>query len=177
MFVFLFVYIVLFCFVCLFVFLFISYKYHELIWIHFVFLLDWVIKLYTCPGFKKKKKKKKRRWFKSARCPLLCNFTRPQHTLQMFADHCGPRQTIPWETINHGLLQPQGELYPIQTIFNHRRRDQLLEFRTSFYETIIAVSSLSKGFSSTLNFHESIATDGTRTRNLSHPKRAPCRLS
>ena len=40
----------------------------------------------------------------------------PQHTLQMFADHYGPKQTIPWETINQGLLQPQGELYPIQTI-------------------------------------------------------------
>ena len=50
--------------------------------------------------------------------------------------HCGPSQTIPWETLNQGLLQPQGELYPIQTIFNHRSRDQLLEFRTSFYETI-----------------------------------------
>ena len=37
---------------------------------------------------------------------------------------------------NRGLLQPQGELYPIQTIFNHRSRDQLLEFHTSFYETI-----------------------------------------
>ena len=72
----------------------------------------------------------------SALCPLLCNSTQPQHTLQMFADHCGPRQTIPWETINQGLLQPQGELYPIQTIFNHRSQDQLLEFRTSFYKTI-----------------------------------------
>ena len=46
------------------------------------------------------------------------------------------RITIPWETIKQGLLQPQGELYPFQTIFNHRSRDQLLEFRTSFYETI-----------------------------------------
>ena len=72
----------------------------------------------------------------SALCPLLCNSTRPQHTLQMFANHCGPRQTIPWETINQGLLQPQGELYPIHTIFNHRSQDQLFEFRTSFYETI-----------------------------------------
>ena len=72
----------------------------------------------------------------SVLCPLLCNSTRSQHTLQMFADHCGPRQTIPWETINQGLLQPQGELYPIQTIYNPRSRDQLLEFRTSFYETI-----------------------------------------
>ena len=68
--------------------------------------------------------------------PWLCNSTWPQHTLQMFADHCGLRQTIPWETINQGLLQPQGELYPIQTIFNHCSRDQLLEFCTSFYETI-----------------------------------------
>ena len=72
----------------------------------------------------------------SALRPLTCNYTRPQHTLQMFADHCGPRQTIPWETINQGLLQPQGELYPIQTTFNHRSWDQLLEFCTSFYETI-----------------------------------------
>ena len=41
----------------------------------------------------------------------------------------------------------------------------------------LAVSSLSKGIPSTLNFHESIGTDGTRTRNLLHPKRAPYRLS
>ena len=41
----------------------------------------------------------------------------------------------------------------------------------------LAVSSLSKGISSTLNFHESIGTDGTQTRNLSHPKRAPYQLS
>ena len=72
----------------------------------------------------------------SALCPLLSNSRRPQHTLQMFADHCGPRQTMPWETINQGLLQPQAELYPIQTIFNHCSRDQLLKFRMSFYETI-----------------------------------------
>ena len=32
------------------------------------------------------------------------------------ADHCGPRQTKPLETITQGLLQPQRELYPIQTI-------------------------------------------------------------
>ena len=66
----------------------------------------------------------------------LCNSGRPQHTLQMFTDHYSSRQTIPWETINQGLLQPQGELYPIQTTFNHRSRDQLLKFCTSFYETI-----------------------------------------
>ena len=64
---------------------------------------------------------------------MLCNSTRPdQHTLQKFADHCDPIRTIPWETYQ-GLLQPQGELYPIQTIFNHRSQDQLLEFHTSFY--------------------------------------------
>ena len=51
----------------------------------------------------------------SALRPLTCNSMRPQHTLQMFSDHYGPRQTIPWETIKLGLLQPQGELYPIQT--------------------------------------------------------------
>ena len=33
----------------------------------------------------------------------------------------------------------------------------------------LAVSFLSRGISSTLNFHKSIGTDGTWTRNLSHP--------
>ena len=51
-----------------------------------------------------------------ALCPLTYNSMQPQHTLQMFPDHYGPRQTILWETINQGLLQPQEELYPIQTI-------------------------------------------------------------
>ena len=41
----------------------------------------------------------------------------------------------------------------------------------------LAVSSLSKGISSTLNFHDSIDTDGTRTRNLLPTKRASYRLS
>ena len=41
----------------------------------------------------------------------------------------------------------------------------------------LAVSSLSEGISSTLNFHKSIGTDGTQTRNLSHPKQAPYQLS
>ena len=80
----------------------------------------------------------------SALCPRLCNSMQPQHTLQMFADHYSSRQTIPWETINQGLLQPQGELYPIQTIINHPSRDQLLEFvRVSMRQ--LAVSSLSEG--------------------------------
>ena len=79
----------------------------------------------------------------------------------------------PWKTIKQGLLQPQGELYPIPTIFNHRSQDQLLEFCTRQ----LAVSSLSKGISSTLNFQKSIGTDGTQTRNLSNPKQAPYRLS
>ena len=108
--------------------------------------------------------------------PDLCNSTWPQHTLQMFADHFGPRQTTPWETINQGLLQPQGELYPTQTIFNHRSWDKLLEFRKVSTRQL-AASSVSKRISSTLNFHERIGTGGTRTRNLSHPKKTPYRLS
>ena len=66
----------------------------------------------------------------------LCNSMWPQHTLQMFADHYGPRLTIPWNTINQGLLQPQGELYPSQPIFNHRSWHHLLKFRMTFLETI-----------------------------------------
>ena len=51
-----------------------------------------------------------------------------------------PRHTIPRNTINQELLQPQGELYPSQPIFNHRNRNQRLEFCTSFYETISSAS-------------------------------------
>ena len=92
--------------------------------------------LRTSLAIEKKKKNKKTQVILSALRLLTCNSTRPQHTLQMFSDHYGPKRTILWETINQGLLQPQGELYPIQTIFNHRSRDQLLEFCTSFYETL-----------------------------------------
>ena len=81
---------------------------------------------------------------------LFCNSTQPQHTLQMFSDHCGPKTNITWETINQGLLQPQGEL-SIQTIINNRSQDQLLEFRTSFSGKQLAVSSLSEGISGTIN--------------------------
>ena len=42
-----------------------------------------------------KKKKKKTQVILSALRPLTCNSTWPHHTLQMFADHYGPRQTIP----------------------------------------------------------------------------------
>ena len=120
--------------------------------------------------------KKKTQVILSALRPLTCNSMWPQHTLQMFADHYGPRQTIPWETINQGLLQPQGELYPIQTILSIAAGISSSSFvRVSTRQS--AVHSLSKGISSTLNFHESIGTDRTRTRNLSHPKRAPYRLS
>ena len=38
-----------------------------------------------------------------------------------------------------------------KSIINHRSRNQLLEFRTSFHETL-AVNSLSRGISSTQNF-------------------------
>ena len=103
----------------------------------------------------KNDKKKKPQVILSALWPLLCNSTRPQHTLQMFADHCGPRQPILWETINQGLLQLQGELYPIKTIFNHRSRDQLLELCTSFYETISSEFLFQGNFKYT-QFHESI---------------------
>ena len=107
---------------------------------------------------------------------LTCTSTWPQHTSQMFADHYGPRQTIPWETINRGLLQPQGKLYLFRPYLIIAARISSSSFvRVSTRQ--LAVSSLSKGISSTLNFHESIGTDGTRTCNLSHPKRAPYRLS
>ena len=42
--------------------------------------------------------------FKCTMPPWLCNSTWPRQTLQMFPDHCGPGHTIPWNTINQGLL-------------------------------------------------------------------------
>ena len=124
----------------------------------------------------KKKKKKNAGDFKCTMSPA-CNSTQPHHTLQMFADHCGPRQTIPWETTNQGLLQPQGDLYPIQTIFNHPSWGNSSSSFVPVSTRQLAASSLSKGISSTLNFHESIGTDRPWTRNLSHPKRELSGLS
>ena len=68
-----------------------------------------------------------------ALCPRLCNSTRPQHTLQMFADHYSPRQTIYRKIPLSGTAATtRGAVgYLFQTIFNHRSRDQFLEFRTS----------------------------------------------
>ena len=43
-----------------------------------------------------------------------------------------------------------GHLYPIQTIFIHRSRNQLLEFRTSFYETISSELLVQGNFMHTL---------------------------
>ena len=101
----------------------------------------------------------------SALCPLLCNYTRPQHTLLMFADNCGPRQTIPWETINQGTASTTRGAVPYS---DHIQPSQPGSAPRGFVWVStrqLAVSSLSKGISSTLNFHESIGTDGTQTRN------------
>ena len=103
----------------------------------------------------KQKNQKKYQVILSALHPLTCYSTRPQHTLQMFADLYGPKQTMPWETINQGLLQPQGELYPILTIAAWISSSSFVRVSTRQ----LTVSFLSKGISSTLNFHESIGTE------------------
>ena len=76
--------------------------------------------------------------FKCTMPSWLSNSTQSEHTSKVLVDHNGLRQTTAWKTIKQlqGLLQPQGELYPNQSIFNHHSWDQLLEFRTSFYATI-----------------------------------------
>ena len=88
--------------------------------------------------------------------PLTLYLHAAQHSLlEMFADNFGLSKTN--QTMRNHYT---GTLYPIQTIFNHRSRDQLLEFRSSFYETISS-EFLVQGISSTLYFYESIGTDGT----------------
>ena len=106
--------------------------------------------------------------------PLTCNSTRPQHTLQMF--------TIAQDKLYHEKLL-------IRDCCNHKGSCTLFRpyltiaagISSSSFERVstrqLAMSSLSKGISSTLNFHESIETVGTRIRILSHGERAPYRLS
>ena len=60
----------------------------------------------------------------------------------------------------------------IQTIFTIAAGSSSLSF-VQVCTRQLTVSSLSKGILSTLNFHKSNGTDGTWTRNLLHPKRAP----
>ena len=95
---------------------------------------------------------------------------RSLHTLQMFADHYGLKHNIPWNTIKQVLLQPQKKLYLSQPAFNHSSRNQLLGFRTSFHETICNEFLVRENFDSSTytQLNESIGTDGTRTRNLTH---------
>ena len=101
--------------------------------------------------------------------PWLRNSTQPKHILQMFADHFGPRQTIPWETINQGLLQPNSD---------HIKSTIAARISSSSFVWVsarqLAATSLSKGISSTLNFHKSIGTDGTQLATSCTP--SECRI-
>ena len=77
----------------------------------------------------------------------------------------------------------------IRDFFNHKGSCTLFRPHLTFTARIsslsfvrvstrqLAVSFLSEGISSTLNFHENTGTDGTQSRNLSHPKWALYRLS
>ena len=122
-------------------------------------------------SLKKKKKKKK----------SVDNFETEHKTcISLVRGAVPPNQSTKHANLWLGIQYPlksrtastTRELYPSQTIFNHRNRDQLLEFRTSFFLwDNKAVSSLSKGISSTLNISESIDTVETRTPNLTHRRR------
>ena len=51
---------------------------------------SWLVQMFYFHSVIKKINKKKQ-VISSALHPLLCYSTWPQHTLQMFADHCGPK--------------------------------------------------------------------------------------
>ena len=70
------------------------------------------------------------------------------------------KQNISWETIKHGLLQLQGELYPSQSISNHHSLDKLLEFHTSFYETISSEFLVQGSFKHTHFFTRALVQTG-----------------
>ena len=98
----------------------------------------------------------------SALCPLFCNSMRPQYTLQMFTDHFGPRQTIPCyeKPLIRDCCNRKGsctQFLSYLTIAAGISSSSFVWVSTKQ----LAVSSLSKGISSTLKFHESIGTDGT----------------
>ena len=128
--------------------------------------------LLILPNIRYAVEKKKTQVILSALWPLTCNSTWPQHTSQMFADYCGPRQTKPWEIIKQGLLQSQGELYPFQTIFNCHSRDQLLEFCTSFYEVISREFLVKGNFKHTLFSREHWYLQDSNSQPLAPKARA-----
>ena len=80
--------------------------------------------------------------------PWLCNSTRPQHTLQMFADHCSPRQTIPWEPLIWDCCNHKGGCTLFKQQSTIAAGISLCFVRVSSRQ--LAVSSLSKGISSKL---------------------------
>ena len=98
--------------------------------------------------------------------PWLNNSMWPQHTLQMFADHFGPRQTILFETINQGLLQPKKGCCTLVSSYLIIATGISSFSFVQVFTTQVVVSSLSKGISSTLNFHESIGADGTQVVSI-----------
>ena len=59
----------------------------------------------------------------------------PQHTLQMFADYCGPSNTIPNKPSYKKCCKPERIQYRNQPTLYHHSQDQLHEFCTGIYET------------------------------------------
>ena len=76
-------------------------------------------------NFEQKSDSKNRMWFTVHYSPWRCNSTRPQHTV--FADHCGPRQTIPRETLIRDYCNHKGSCTLLQRYWTHGHRSGLNE--------------------------------------------------
>ena len=97
--------------------------------------MPYIIKVKTCINFiMSKQQQQQHMWFKVHYASLTSLFHAASAHFTYVRWQLWPKTHHSIKKQKQGLLQPQGELYPIQTIFNHRSQDQLLEFRTSFYK-------------------------------------------
>ena len=87
----------------------------------------------------------------------------------MFADHYGPRQNHTMRNHWSGTAATTREAVPYSDHINHPSRDQLLEFRTSFYETI-SVEFLVQGNFNHTQFSREQWYWRDSNSHLSHPK-------
>ena len=105
--------------------------------------------------------------------PWLCNSTRSQYTLQMFTDRYSPRHTIPWNTINRDCCNHKGSCTLVSPYLlsqpDTAPRISYEFLRDNYQWAPCPTESQARSiFTRTL-----VLTAWTRTRNLSHRKRAP----
>ena len=91
--------------------------------------------------------------------PWCCNSMQPQNTLQMFADHFGPRRTIPWEPSFREYCNHKGSCTLFRPYLTITAEISSLSFVRVFTRQLV-VSSLSKGIQAHLIFTRALVLTG-----------------